>query len=179
MSLRHMLALCFLTVALSPGGALGKGAMPEDLLKGRIIISDKRLPTSWTSVSSYVGQLKSSHKGTLWYDKKTNKVTIEYAAFFPKPINDVQVDLVIYDVTSGRPERKSSTEQFMNRGDRVLFNSITFEKEDFPMNRKYRLVIESRREALASGEVVLRGEAEHYSGTVDFTDDEAKGKKPE
>jgi hypothetical protein len=179
MNSRSMLTLGFLAVALWAGGALAKGSMPEDLLKGRIIISDKSLPTSWNSVSSYVGQLKSLHKGTLWYDKKTNKVRIEYAAFFPKPINDVQVDLVIYDVTSGRPERKSSTEQFMNRGDRVIFNAITFEKEDFPMNRKYRLVIESRREVLASGEFLLRGQAENYSGTVNFSDDEATGKKPQ
>ena len=38
--------------------AAAKGPVPEDSLKGRIIISDKRLPTSWNSVSSYVSQLK-------------------------------------------------------------------------------------------------------------------------
>ena len=46
-------------------------------------------------------------------------------AFFAQPLNDVQVDLVIYDITNGAHDRKASTEQFMNRGDRVLFNSAS------------------------------------------------------
>ncbi|MSP59673.1 MAG: hypothetical protein EXR72_04905 [Myxococcales bacterium] len=168
-----VLALTLATPALLPQ-ALAKGPMPEDLLKGRIIISDRRLPTSWSSVPSYVAQLKNLNKTTLWYDKKTNKLKIEYAAFFSKPINDVQVDLVIYDITNGANARKAATEQFMNRGDRALFNSVTFDNEDFEMNKKYRLVIESRHAVLASGEFILRGEGPHYSGKVTFSEDETK-----
>ena len=69
------------------------------------------------------------NRTTLWYDKQTGKLKVEYAAFFARPLNDVQVDLVIYDITNGGHDQKASTEQFMNRGDRVLFNSITLDKE--------------------------------------------------
>jgi hypothetical protein len=168
--------VAFALVAAVGGSALAKGSgpMPEDLLKGRIIISDKRLPTNWTSVPAYVGQLKNLNKTTLWYDKKTNKLKIEYAAFFAKAVNDVQVDLVIFDITNGANTQKAATEQFMNRGERVLFNSVTFDNEDFEMNKKYRLVIQSRHVPIASGEFILRGEGPHYSGKVTFSEEETK-----
>ena len=156
--------------------SFGKGSAPEDVLAGRMIISDRRLPINWSSVGGYVSTLKSMNKTTLWYDKKTGKVKIEYAAFFAKKLEDVQVNLVIYDVTSQRPEHRATTEQFMSRGDRVLFNSVTFDKEDFEMNKKYRLVIEDRNKPIATGEVIIRGEGPHYSGKVEFTDEETKQK---
>jgi hypothetical protein len=148
--------------------------VPEDSLKGRIIISDKRLPTSWNSVSSYVAQLKGLNKGSMWYDKKTGKLTVQYAAFFAQPVNDVQVMLVLYDVTGGAHQQKVTTEQFMTKGDRVLFNSVVFDKEDISGNRKYMMTIEDRRRVIASGTFILREEGPHYSGSVSFTDDETK-----
>ncbi len=157
-------------------GAHAKGTMPEDLLAGKLIISDKPFPMHWNSVGSYVSQLKGMNKGTLWYDKKTGKLRLEYAAFFARPVDDVQVQLVIYDVTNGTKEQKTSTENFMHRGDRVLFNTITLDKEDFPMNKKYLLAIQQRGKTIASGTVIVRGEAEKYSGKVNFTDEEAKQK---
>ncbi len=169
-----MKALAIVFALLGSAHAKG-GAQPEDLLKGQIIISDKRLPTSWNSVASYVAQLRGLHRSMLWYDKKTGKLKIEYAAFFAKPLNDVQVDLVIYDITNGARERKATTENFMRRGDRVLFNSVELDKEDYEMNRKYRLVIESRRVVLASGEFILRGQGPNYSGRVTFSEEETKG----
>jgi hypothetical protein len=172
------LAAVMLLAALADGSALakGKGPQPEDYLKGRILTSDRGFPMHWSSVSSYVSQMKGLNRSTLWYDKKTGKIKIYYAAFFAQPLNDVQVDLVIYDVTNGAHDRKAATEQFMNRGDRVLFNSVEFDKEDFEMNKKYLLSIVSRGKTIASGDFILRGEGPHYSGKVTFSEEEAKQK---
>jgi hypothetical protein len=156
------------------GVAMAKGPTPEDLLKGRIIISDKRLPTSWNSPSSYVAQLKSLNKGTLWYDKKSGKLTLQYAAFFARPVNDVQVMLTLTDITNGAHQQKATTEQFMNRGDRVIFNSVEFDKEDIEGNKKYLMTIATRGQVIAAGTFILREEGPHFSGKVDFTDDETK-----
>jgi hypothetical protein len=164
-------AICALALA---GTAFAKGPVPEDALKGRVIISDRSFPMHWNSVGAYVAQLKSMNKTTLWYDKKTGKLRIYYAAFFAQPVNDVQVDLVIYDITNGAHDRKNSTENFMNRGERVLFNSVDFDKEDFEMNKKYLMAIVSRGKTIASGDFILRGEGPHYSGKVTFSEDEAK-----
>jgi hypothetical protein len=157
--------------------AAAKGPSPEDLLKGRLIISDKMLPTRWNSVGSYVSQLKSLNRETLWYDKKTGKLTIQYAAFFARPVDDVQVNLVVYDVTAGAHKQLTSTENFMQRGDRVLFNSVIFDKEDIEGNKKVMLTIQDRGRIIASGTFTLRMEGPHYSGKVNFSEDEAAGKE--
>jgi hypothetical protein len=156
------------------GLASAKGPVPEDYLKGKVIISDRSFPMSWTSVSSYVSTLKNMNKGTLWYDKKTGKLTLQYAAFFSQPVNDVQVMLNLIDITGGAHTQKVQTEQFMEKGKRVLFNSVVFDKEDIEGNKKYMLTITDRGRIIASGTFILREEGPHYSGKVTFTDDDTK-----
>jgi len=171
-----MKKLLALTVLLAAPLAFAKGPVPEDVLKGKIIISDKPLPTKWNSVSSYVSQLKGLNRESVWYDKKSGKLTVHYAAFFARPVEDVQVNLVLYDITRGAHTMKVSTENFMTRGDRVLFNSVVFDKEDIEGNKKYMMTIEDRRRVIASGTFILREEGPHYSGKVTFSDDEAQKK---
>jgi len=154
--------------------AFARGPVPEDILKGKVIISDHSFPMSWSSVSSYVSTLKNMNKGTLWYDKKTGKLTLQYAAFFSQPVNDVQVMLNLIDITGGAHTQKVQTEQFMEKGKRVLFNSVVFDKEDIEGNKKYMLTITDRGRIIASGTFILREEGPHYSGKVTFTDDDTK-----
>jgi hypothetical protein len=165
LALAMPIALC--TVALAR-------PVPEDYLKGRIIVSDRPLPSSWNSVSSYVSTLKNLNKGTLWYDKKTGKLTIQYAAFFAQPVNDVQVMLYLYDVTGGAHQQKASTEQFMNKGDRVLFNAVQFDHEDLEGNKKYLMTLSNRGHVIAWTNFILREDGPRYSGRVTFSDDDAK-----
>ena len=172
---RSLPLLAALLVVLGPAVVRAR-QVPEDLLKGRVIISDKPIPTNWNSVGSYVAQLKALNKSVIWYDKKTGKVTLQYAAFFAQPVNDVQVDLVIYDVTNGAHAQKVSNETFMNRGDRVQFNAVTLDKQDLEGNRKYLFAIEYRHRVIASNIFTLRMEGEHYSGKVSFSDEETKEK---
>ena len=170
---RRFLAAAAVAAVCLPTVVVAKQA-PEDLLKGRVILSDKPIPTSWSSVGSYVAQLKAMNKSTLWYDKKTGKAKVSYAAFFPQPINDVQVMLVLYDITGGAHQQKMSSENFMNRGDRALFNTVTLDKEDLDGNKKYLFAIEYRHRIIASTQFTLRMEGPHYSGQVSFTDEETK-----
>ncbi len=165
--------MALVTMAAVASPAYAKQA-PEDVLKGKVILSDKSIPTRWSSVGSYVSQLKGLNKGTFWYDKTTGKVTVQYAAFFAQPVNDVQVDLVIYDITNGGHTMKVSSENFMNRGDRVLFNSVALDKQDIEGNKKYMLAIEFKHRAIATGTFILRAEGEHYSGKVSFSEEETK-----
>jgi hypothetical protein len=169
-------AVLALLLVCSATLAQAKGPGPEDMLKGKIIISDKPLPMKWNSVGGYVSQLKGLNRSSLWYDKKSGKLTLQYAAFFAKPVEDVQVNLVLYDITGGQHVMKVSTENFMTRGDRVLFNSVVFDKEDIEGNKKYMMTIEDRRRVIASGTFILRTEGPHYSGKVTFSDDETKQK---
>jgi hypothetical protein len=169
-----------LVLVAAAGSASAKGGAPEDILKGTMIISDAPLPTRWTSPAEYAGRLRKLHKTSLNYDKKTGKVQVYYAAFFASPIDDVQVNFVIHDITNGVASKaqKGSWEAFLGRrGERVLFNSVELDKEDLEMNKKYLFTIEYKRQILAKSELVLRGEAPKYSGKVEFTDEETKKKQ--
>jgi hypothetical protein len=172
--------LMSLAAITSLAGTAHAGTAPEDILKGTIIISEERLPTKWTSAGAYASQLKKLHKSTLFYDKKTGKIQIYYAAFFPKAVDDLEVAFVIYDITNGvaNQNKKGSWEAFLGRkGERVLFNSVELDKEDFEMNKKYRFVIQYRGKPLAYSDVTIRGEGPKYSGKVEFTEEEAKQKQ--
>ena len=105
---------------------------------------------------------------------------VYYAAFFAQPVDDIQVNFVIYDITNGVASkvRKNTSEAFMGRkGERVLFNSVELDQEDIEMNKKYMFTIERRGATLARGEIILRGEGPKYSGKVDFSDEETKKKE--
>ena len=173
-------ALCAMALGLAvfTAPAAHAGGQPEDFLKGQMIISDRPIPTKWTSAAAYASQLRNLNKQSITYDKKTGKVQVYYAAFFAQPVNDVQVNFVIYDITSGPRAKKGAWEAFLGRkGERVLFNSVELDKEDIEMNKKYLFGIEFRGKIIASGTIILRGEGPKYSGKVDFSEEEAKGKK--
>lgn len=161
------------------GSAEAKG-LPEDILKGQMIISTESLPTRWTSPGEFASRLKKLHKKSLFYDKKTGKLQIYYAAFFADPVNDIQVNFVIYDITNGvgSKVKKGAWEAFLGRkGERVLFNSVELDKEDQEMNKKYLFAIEHKSKIIAKSEITLHGEAPKYSGKVEFTEEEAKKKE--
>jgi hypothetical protein len=168
------------TVSLASVNPAAAGALPEDILKGTIIVSESSLPTKWSSPGEYASRLKKLHKSTLFYDKKTGKLQIYYAAFFAQPVNDLEVNFVVFDITNGvaNQNQKGKWEAFLGRkGERVLFNSIELDKEDFEMNKKYRFVIQYRGKSLAYSDVTIRGEGPKYSGKVEFSEEEAKQKQ--
>ena len=172
----RLLALCLLVLP----GTLHAAAKPEDILKGQLIINDSSFPLKWTSAAEYASRLKKLHKSSLFYDKKTGKLTIYYAAFFAQPVNDVQVNFVIYDITNGAnaKAKKGAWEAFLGRkGERALFNSVELDKEDIEMNKKYLFAIESGRQIIAKGEITLRGELPKYSGKVEFSEEDTKKKE--
>ena len=82
--------------------------------------------------------------------------------------------VAVVDITNGAHVQKVSTEQFMEKGKRVLFNSVIFDKEDIEGNKKYLITLEERRHIIASGTFILREQGPHYSGKVTFTDEDTK-----
>ena len=174
--LLRAMALCLLLLP----SALLAGKAPEDLLQGSLLISDSSFPLKWTSPGEYASRLKKLHKSSLNYDKKTGKLTVYYAAFFQYPVNDVQVNFVIYDITNGPSAKvkKGAWEAFLGRkGERALFNSVEIDKEDIEMNKKYLFAIESKSKIIAKGEITLRGELPKYSGKVEFSEEDTKKKE--
>jgi anaerobic ribonucleoside-triphosphate reductase len=155
------------------------GRKPEDVFGGSIITSKKRFPTSAKSASQYISKLKKQRTNKFWEDKENQRWRIYFAAFFKKPLNDLEVTVKLYDITDGSQKLVASFEQYLDgRGQRSIISSIKLKRSEFGVNRHIMMVIENRGRRLALGKFKILGEAERYSGKVEFTEEEAaKGAK--
>ncbi len=145
---------------------------PEKVFRGQILTSNKRFPTSAKSASSYIQKLKKNKKTKFVEDKKTQSWKIYIAAFFRKPLNDLEVTVKLFDVTTGRRHLINSFEQYTEgRGQTSLISHIKLERAYFGVNKKIMIQMETRKAILAQGTFHILGEEEKRSGKVDFTED--------
>ncbi len=154
------------------------GKKPEDVYAGKIITAKKRIPTSAKSTSAYISKLKKVKTDKFWEDKAKKEWRIYFAAFFRRPLNDLEVTVKFYDVTSGPKHMIASFEQYLEgRGQRTLLSKAILERKFFGVNKVIYMTIENRGQVLASTKFKILGEGEKYSGKVDFTEEEASGKE--
>lgn len=144
---------------------------PEKVFRGKIITSKKRFPTRAKSPGAYIKKIKKAKATKFQENKKTKSWKIYFAAFFRKPLNDLEVTVKLYDVSNKRRHLISSFEQYtQGRGQKSLISHIKLERKFFGVNKKILMVMESRKSVLAQGTFHILGEAEKFSGSVDFTD---------
>lgn len=157
----------------SKGGARG----PEKVFAGKVLFSKKRFPTAAGSARAYIAKLKKQRTDKFWEDKKTKSWKVYYAAFFRRPLNDLEITVKLWDVSSGRKQLITSLEQYLDRrGERAIISSIELERKFFGVNKKILMTVEDHRgREYASGSFRILGEAERYTGQVSFTEDETKG----
>ncbi len=171
-----LVATCLLSLA---GAA--HAAKPEDVFKGRIIITANRLPTRFASEGAFVSALKNQNIDKVWpKEEKGNDHAvwkIEYIAFFAKPLNDNEITVKFWEIGLGQQRYVAGDEQYIReRGSRIFASSIELTKPDFETNKKYSMTIERGGRVLARTEFWLRGKGPNYSGKVEFTDEEAKAR---
>lgn len=143
---------------------------------GKIVTSSKRIPTSGKSKGAYFKKLRKQSTSKFQENTEKKQWKIHYAAFFRKPLNDLEVTVKLYDVTDRTPMLKDSFEVFLPaRGQKNLISSLKIDRERYGVNRKIQMVVENRRRKLAVTNFQILGEAEKFSGKVDFTEEETKG----
>ena len=76
---------------------------PEKVFGGQVLLSDKRYPMSAKSAAAYIAALRKQSKSNFQEDKEKKSWKINFAAFFKKPVNDVEVQAKLYDITPGQP----------------------------------------------------------------------------
>lgn len=168
-----------LAMFLFPSGA--QAAKPEDVFKGRIIITDRRLPSHFSSQGAFIQAVRRASIEKVWpVEEKGNDHAVwklEYIAFFARPLNDNEITLKFWELGMGSPRFVAGDEQYTReRGSRIFSAAITLAKPEFDTNKRYRMTIESGRRLLAETTFWLRGKGPKYSGTVEFTDEEARQK---
>ena len=170
-------ALCALT--LVGARTFAGGAKPEDVFKGRIIITKKPLPLRFGSAGAFISAVNSSKVDKLWpvsEDGEKGEWKVEYIAFFAQPLNDNEIQIKFYDITNGDRKFVASDPQYTReRGSRIFGASIELAKPEFDVRKHYMMTAESRGRIIATTTFWLLGKGANYSGKVEFSDDEAKG----
>jgi hypothetical protein len=159
--------------------ASAQAAKPEDIFKGKIIITAKRLPSRFASEGAFVAALRSNSTDKIWpTEEKGNDVAtwnIEYIAFFARPLNDNEITVKFWEVGGGVQRYVAGDEQYTReKGSRVFASSITVGRPDFEVNKKYMMTVESGSRVLARTDFWLRGKGAQYSGKVEFSDEETR-----
>jgi hypothetical protein len=155
---------------------------PEDVFAGKIMIMKSRLPEHFRSSDDFVSQVRRASLGSLWAEKNGSdkgKWKFEYIAFFARPLDDLEVALRFYDVTGGGKRFLAEASTFVQqRGDRMFGSNMVIGPPEFEPNKKILVTMENRNRIIATTTLIIRGDGPKYSGKVEFTDDEASGKKP-
>jgi hypothetical protein len=170
-------AALFAVVALGDAYAGGKGSQPEKVFGGEILTSDKVFPGSAKSAQAYIASLKKQRKDRFWEDKENKRWKVYYAAFFKRPLNDLEVTIKLWDVSAGSKQMIQAFEQYLDRrGETAIISHILLERRYFGVNKKILMTIETHQGAvLAAGDFQILGEGEKFSGKVDFSEDDTKG----
>lgn len=174
---RSFLLACFAlaTAAVMPSPALAGGSGPEKAFAGKIIISDKRFPTSAASPSAYTAAVKKQAKTKLQEDKAKQSWKVYFAAFLKKAPADVEVKVKVLDSSTRPATLLASFDQFLDsREQRAVISSFTLKRADVGVNRTLTIQLESGGAIMATGKVDILGEAVKYSGKVDFTESDTK-----
>jgi hypothetical protein len=169
-----VLALGLFTVA-------AHAAKPEDVFKGKVIITKDRLPTRFTSANAFIAQIQRARTDKIWPKEEKGDDhavwSLEYIAFFAQPLNDNEVNVKFFEITGGQHRFVAGDEQYTReRGSRIFASNIQLARPEFEVNKRYLMTVESGRRTLAMTTFWLRGKGPNYSGKVEFSDDDAKGK---
>ena len=173
--------LAVTTLALAVPAASAGGGKPEDVFKGRIIITKKRLPLRFSSAGAFVQAINSAKTDKLWPTEEDGadkgSWNVEYIAFFAQPLNDSEIQVKFYDITGGEKRYVAGDPQYTReKGSRVFGSSIQLAKPDFDVRKHYLMTVESRQRVIAQTQFWLLGKGANYSGKVEFSDSEAKGR---
>jgi ethanolamine utilization protein EutP (predicted NTPase) len=168
--LRLVLGLALALAAVLAIPAAAHAGTPFD---GKVVTSAKRIPLSAKSKQAYYAKLRKQSAAKFQEDKEKKAWKVHFAAFFKQPLNDLEVTVKLYDVTDKQKHLKASFEQFLDgRGQTTVISHVDMAREQFGVNRKILIAVENRGRVLAQGTFEIHGEAEKYSGKVDFTEDE-------
>jgi hypothetical protein len=154
---------------------------PEDVFKGKVIITANRLPLRFASPGAFIAAINKAKTDRLWpkEEKDNDHVTwnLEYIAFFAQPLQDNEVNVKFYEVTNGGQRFVAGDEQYTReRGKRIFASNINLGTPEFEVNKKYMMTVESGRRVIATAAFWLRGKGANYSGKVEFSDQDAKAK---
>jgi hypothetical protein len=146
-------------IVLVAGEVIARRA--EDVFAGKVVILRQRPPVSFKSADGFIGFLRNNSIQTV-YAAQDNTWTFETMAFFRRPLGDLEVDMVFYDVTNGSSEDSrrfvdTYTQYTQDRNTRVLSGKCHLIRPSFDANRSYQVVVQHQGTELAKGYFATKG----------------------
>lgn len=175
MSLRTVFVSSVVMIAIGFGAVAAE--TPNQAFNGRIMLSGKRFPQSAASASAYTAQIRKQSVSAFAENKESHTWKIYFAGFLKLPLNDLEYAIKIYDVTGKSNQLLVSFDQYTNaRGQQSIISDMTLDKKQVGVNKELLMTMESKGKVLASSKFKITGEGDHFTGKVDFSEDEANGK---
>ncbi|MEO8703495.1 MAG: hypothetical protein ABI867_25835 [Kofleriaceae bacterium] len=180
MNARSILVSSVLAVCMCFGSAFAdKAEKPNATFAGRIMLSDKRFPQQAKSLGAFNAQVRKQSKSNFAENKEGKNWKINFAGFLKAPLNDVEYVVKIYELNGRGQQLLVTFEQFTDqRGQAALMSSMTLERKQVGVNKELLITMESKGKVLASARFKILGDGERYTGKVNFSEEEANGKKP-
>ncbi len=148
---------------------------PNQTFSGRVILAAKGFPATAKSPSAYVAAIRKLSSSNFYEDKESHTWKIYFAAFLKTKLDDVEYVVKLYELQGkGGQQLLTSFEQYSDeRGQQTIISNMKLEKKMVGVNKEILITVESKGRVLASGRFKILGEGEHYSGKVNFSDDDA------
>ena len=178
MKLRSVIVSSLAVLVFVLGVRSAAAENPNQVFAGRIMMSTKRFPQSAASGSAYVAAIRKLAQTSFVEAKDSHSWKIYFAGFLKTPLNDLEYAIKLYDDSGTSQQLLVSFDQFTDeRGQKTIVSNMTLEKKQVGVNKELLMVMESKGKVLASSRFKILGEGEKFSGKVNFTEDEASGKK--
>ena len=176
MSPRNLLVSFVLASLVVLGARPAHAQDPNRVFAGRIIASVKHFPSYSRSANQYIAQIRKLSKRDFMEDKQTHTWKIYFAAFLRAPLNDVEYQFKFYDLSQrGRPLVATDDQFTDTRGEKTIVADVKLDKQQVGVNKELYVTLENHGKVLASGRIRIIGEGDHFSGKVNFSDDDTKG----
>jgi hypothetical protein len=178
MSLRTIFVSSLVLGAIALGTRSAAAESPNQAFAGRIMLSSKRFPQQAKSPSAYTAAIRKQAQTNFVEAKDTHTWKIYFAGFLKTPLNDLEYTIKIYELTGKSQQLLVSFDQFTSeRGEQTIVSNMTLEKKQVGVNKELLMTMESKGKILASNKFKILGDGERFTGKVDFSEDEANGKK--
>jgi hypothetical protein len=178
MNLRTVFVSSLVVFAFALGARSAAAESPNQAFIGRIMMSSKRFPQQARSASAYTAAIRKQAQTNFVEAKDTHTWKIYFAGFLKTPLNDLEYVIKLYDVTGKSQQLLVSFDQFTSeRGQQTIVSNMTLDKKQVGVNKELLMTMENKGKILASSRFKILGEGERYTGKVDFSEEEASGKK--
>jgi hypothetical protein len=145
---------------------------PNAVFAGKIVMSTKKFPQSSKSADAYIAAIKKQAQDVFVEDESSGTWKIYFTGFFKSGLDDVEYVVKVYDVTTKGQQLLVSFDQYTDqRGEKSVSSNMTLDKKQVGVNKQCLITMESKGKVLASARFTIKGQGEHYTGKVDFSND--------